>query len=122
MTTKILIIDDDEALAEYYSELLLSNGFHTTVFNSSKKALDYCRSNLHKYKLVISDICMPEMNGDRLAKEILSLNPEMPIILCSGYAEHISKEQLLNIGIKSFMEKPVNSSKLLTIIDELNLC
>jgi len=122
MTAKILIIDDDESVAEYFSDFLISYGFQTTVFNSSQKALDYCKTNLHKYKLVISDVCMPEISGDQLAREILNLNSEIPIILCSGYVEHISKEQLLNIGIKSFMDKPINSSELLTIIGELNLC
>jgi len=122
MTAKILIVDDNESVAKYFSDFLISNGFNTTVFNSSKAALSYCKTNLHQYKLVISDICMPDITGDQLAKEILSLDSNMPIILCSGYMEHVSKEQLLNIGIKSFMDKPINSSKLLTIIGELNLC
>jgi len=111
MTSKILIVDDNESVAEYFSDFLISNGFETTVFNSSKAALNYCKENLHQYKLVISDICMPDITGDQLAKEILSLDSNMPIILCSGYMEHVSKEQLLNIGIKSFMDKPINSSK-----------
>jgi len=122
MTARILIVDDNEALAEYFSDFLTSNGFNTTVFNCSQTALDYCKINLHQYKLVMSDICMPNMTGDQFAKEILSIDPNMPIILCSGYMDHISEEQLLNIGIKHFMEKPINSSKLLTIIGELNLC
>ena len=122
MTAKILIIDDNESVAEYFSDFLTSHGFQTTIFNSSKNALDYCKTNLHEYNLVISDICMPEISGDQLAKEILKLNSTMPIILCSGYFEHISKNELLNIGIHSFMEKPINSSKLLTVIGQLNLC
>lgn len=122
MPAKILIIDDNEAVAEYFSDLLTSHGFQTTVFNSSKNALDYCKKNLHQYSLVISDICMPEITGDQLAKEILKLNSAMPIVLCSGYFEHISINELLNLGIHSFIEKPVNGSELLTIIGELNLC
>ena len=122
MTAKILIVDDNEAMAEYFSDFLISNGFYTTVFNSSEEALAYCKKNLHQYQLVISDIRMPGMTGDLLAKEILNLDSNMSIILCSGYMEHTSKEQLLSIGIKNFMEKPINSSKLLTIIGELNLC
>lgn len=122
MTAKILIVDDNEPVAEYISDLLISHGFHTTIFTSSKHALDYCKANLQKYRLVISDICMPDMNGDQLAREILSLDSDMPIILCSGYVDHISKEQLLDIGIKEFMDKPIDSAKLLTIIGDLNLC
>lgn len=122
MTAKILIIDDNEPVAKYLSDLLMSHGFHTTIFTNSKEALDYCKANLHQYKLVISDICMPDMNGDELAKEILSLDSQIPIILCSGYVDHVSKQQLFNIGIKEFMDKPINSGKLLTIIGDLNLC
>jgi len=122
MIAKILIVDDNEAMAEYFSDFLTYNGYTTTVFNCSQKALDYCKTNLHQYNLVISDVCMPNMTGDQLAKELLSLDSNLPIILCSGYMDHISKEQLLNMGIKHFMEKPINNSKLLTILGELNLC
>jgi len=122
MRAKILIVDDDESLAEYFSDLLLSQGFETAVFNNSKAALNYCKTNLDDFSLVISDVCMPEMKGDELAKEILSLNSDMPIILCSGYTEHTSKQQLLDLGIKSFMDKPVDSAALLDVINNLKLC
>ena len=122
MRAKILIVDDDESLAEYFSDLLLSQGYETTVFNSSKAALNYCKTNLSDFNLVISDICMPEMQGDELAKEILSLKSDMPIILCSGYNEHTSRQQLLDLGVKNFMDKPVDSSKLLGVINDLKLC
>ena len=120
--TKVLIVDDDESLAEYFSDLLLSRGYKTTVFNDSKAALSYCKKNLCDFNLVISDICMPEMKGDELAKEILSLNSDMPIILCSGYNEHTSKQQLLDLGVKNLMDKPVKSSDLLNAISNLKLC
>lgn len=122
MTTKIMIVDDDKPLSEYFSTLLESNGYLTTVFNDSQAALNYCKSNLNDYSLVISDICMPHIQGNVLAREILNINPNMPIILCSGYCANISKQDLLDSGVKRFMDKPINSSILLKTIDELKLC
>ena len=119
---KILIIDDDLSMAQYVSELLISIGCETTVFNDSRAALENFKIRLDDYNLVVSDVCMPNMTGDCLAEEILKLSPEMPIVLCSGYAPHVDKQKVLDMGVKEFMEKPIDSLKLVQIVSELKVC
>ena len=116
---KVLIIDDDTAITSYFSDLLTSRGYQTTTFNDSVAALQHCKSQLDNYDLIISDVCMPGMPGDQLAMLLLKINPNKPIILCSGYTDHTSSEQLKKIGVPYFIEKPVDRNRLFKIIDEL---
>lgn len=119
---RVLIVDDNESLAEYYSDLLTLNGCQTTVFYNSLDALADFKFKQNNYDLVLSDISMPDMNGDELALEILKVKPDIPIVLCSGFHPETTDQELLNLGIKEFLPKPIDSSKLLNIINELKLC
>lgn len=119
---KVLIVDDNKDLAEFYSDLLLLNGCITSVFTNSIDALTDFKFKTNNYDLILSDISMPGMTGDELAIEVLKLKPDMPIILCSGFHPEISTDNLMNLGIRQFLPKPIDSSKLLDIINELKLC
>jgi len=119
---RVLIVDDNESLAEYYSDLLTLNGCKTTVFNNSLDALTSFKFKQNNYDFVLSDISMPNMNGDELAVELLKVNPNIPIVLCSGFHPQTTDQELLNLGIKDFLPKPIDSTKLLNIINELKLC
>ncbi|MBT3367714.1 MAG: response regulator, partial [Nitrospina sp.] len=68
--------------------------------------------------LVISDMTMPHMTGDRLAQEILKIRPDMPIILCTGYSQKISKETARELGIRKYIEKPIEKETLARSIRE----
>ena len=116
---RILIVDDEALMAEYFSDLLITKGCDTTIFNDSVAALEHLKSHNNSYDLVLSDINMPKLRGDVLAEEILSLYPGIPVILCSG--EYVDKKNLAAIGVKEFLQKPIDSTKLLQIINELKL-
>ena len=116
---RVLIVEDNTDLAEFYSELLLLNDCITNVFNNSLDALTDFKSKINDYDLILSDISMAGMTGDELAVKVLKLRPDMPIVLCSGFHPNISTDELMGLGIKHFLPKPINSSKLLDIIDEL---
>lgn len=109
----ILIVDDEEAISLFLKEFLESKGYKTSVTNNSKKALEYFISNHKKIDLVITDFTMPGMTGFQLAEYMLTHDPEIPIILCSGYSENISKEKALSKNIKAYIEKPINTDQLL---------
>jgi len=116
---RVLIVDDDINMARYLKDLLATKNCETTVYNDSTAALEHFRARHEEYDLVVSDICMPVMSGDCLAKEILEFRPDMPVILCSGYAPHIDKQKLLEMGVKKVMEKPVDTAQLLQLINEV---
>jgi len=56
------------------------------------------------------------MTGDKLARKILSINPDIPIIICTGFSERIKQEQTENIGVKGFLMKPVVKSKMAQMV------
>jgi DNA-binding NtrC family response regulator len=62
---------------------------------------------------------MPKMTGDKLAKELLNIRPEMPIILCSGYSDRIDIEKAAALGIRKYIEKPPNMSDFLVSIRKM---
>ncbi|RDH81417.1 MAG: hypothetical protein DIZ80_15125 [endosymbiont of Galathealinum brachiosum] len=119
---RVLIVDDNKDLAEFYSDLLSLNGCVTSVFNNGIDALTDFKFKINNYDLILSDISMPGMTGDELAVEVLKLKPDMPIILCSGFHPDLSTDDLMKLGIKHFLPKPIDSTKLLDIINELKLC
>lgn len=61
----------------------------------------------HHYDLVVTDQTMPNMTGDRLAKELLQIRPDIPIILCTGYSGWINERKAKSIGIRGFLLKPL---------------
>ena len=71
------------------------------------EALDIIKNNPSNFDLIITDMSMPQMTGDKLALEILKIRSNIPIIICTGFSERVSKEQALTIGIKGFLMRPV---------------
>ena len=62
---------------------------------------------------------MPVMTGDLFARSILKIRPEIPIILCTGYSEKISESEAFEIGLRRFVQKPIDTKKLLSLIREV---
>lgn len=109
---RILFVDDEEALANLAVEMLSCRGYRVTSRTSSIDALNLFREDPQGFDLVITDMTMPEMTGDKLAQELLAIRGDVPIILCTGYNEHISEERALEIGIKEFILKPLDMGTL----------
>ncbi|MCP3940219.1 MAG: response regulator [Desulfobacteraceae bacterium] len=106
-TESILLVDDEVSVAKLEGQILSRLGYQVTVKINSKDALNAFKKNPESFDLVISDMTMPNITGDQLAKEILSINPNIPILICTGFSERINKEQAEMIGVKGFLMKPV---------------
>ena len=104
---RILFIDDEEALVEMGMELLTGLGYEVICRGDSKEALALLKKDVSRFDLVITDQTMPEMTGLELAKKILSIRPDMPIILCTGFSHQVDAETAKQAGIKAFVMKPL---------------
>lgn len=71
------------------------------------EALELFRSNPDRFDLVITDMTMPQMTGDKLAEDVMTIRPDMPVILCTVFSEVIDEEKAREIGIKAFAMKPI---------------
>ena len=70
------------------------------------------RANPDGFDLVITDMTMPNMTGDQLARELLAIKPDIPIVICTGFSDRVDKNMAESIGIKGFLMKPVVKSEL----------
>lgn len=109
---KVLIVDDDEIVAKSIKVLLKIMGFNTTISTNSIKALKLFKDKPDHFDLVITDMTMPNMTGDILSKELLSIKPDIPIIICTGFSEHMDEAKAIQLGVKAFIMKPVLRSSL----------
>lgn len=106
-TERILLVDDEESVLKIEAQMLSRLGYIITDQIKSLDALKLFKSNPNKFDLIITDMTMPDMTGAQLANEILSISPNIPIIICTGFSERISKEQAEIIGVNGFLMKPV---------------
>lgn len=108
----ILVVDDEEKVAKFITEMLKNKGCTVTTLNSSKTAMDYFVANRQSIDLVITDQTMPEITGAELAKSMLDQKPDLPIFLVTGYSEEIDSDKAAGMGIKEFITKPLKLSDL----------
>jgi len=104
---RILLVDDEEAISTMLKAMLERLGYQVTVRNSSTDTLEAFRARPDSFDLVITDMTMPNLTGDKLAIEIKKLRPNIPIILCTGFSEKISEGQSTLFGIDEVLMKPV---------------
>ncbi len=106
-TERVLFIDDELPIANMGTETLKRLGYRVTSQNSSMEALELFRSKPNDFDIIISDITMPHMFGDRLAKKLLRIRNDIPIILCTGYSKRISNELIVEYRVKALLSKPI---------------
>ncbi len=86
---RILVIDDEKAVLNIIEQVLFRFGYKVTSHDMSTDALKCFKNSPYEFDLVITDMTMPELTGDKLVVEIKNLRPEIPVILCTGFSEKI---------------------------------
>ena len=104
---RVLFVDDERLLAELGTKMLAPLGYTVTTKTSSWEALEMFRADPWVFDLVITDQTMPRLTGVQLAKELLSIRSDLPIILCTGFSESITQERAREIGISELLMKPL---------------
>jgi PAS domain S-box-containing protein len=113
---RILFVDDENAIVEIAQSIIERLGYEVEVRTSSIEAREMFRANPDRFDMVITDMTMPNMTGDRLAQEILGIRPEIPVILCTGFSEYITEERAKALGIQEFVMKPLVMRDLAKVI------
>ena len=113
---RILFIDDKQALVNMGKQTLERLGYEVVARTSSMEALELFRVQPHGFDLVITDMTMPNMTGDKLAGELVKLRADIPIVLCTGHSERMWEEKAKEMGIRAFVMKPLARRDLAGII------
>lgn len=103
---RILFVDDEPSLTEMNKQRLEALGYTVVTKTSSLEALEMLNQRPDAFDLVITDMTMPNMTGDKFAEKIIALRPQMPIVMATGFSEQMSERQALDLGIKAFLMKP----------------
>ncbi len=111
-TERILLVDDEELLCQMGQEILERLGYHVTPRCSSLEALATFQNSPGEFDLVLTDQTMPDMVGSDLARRLLQIRPDIPIILCTGYSNLVDKHSAKSIGIKEFVYKPLTKNNI----------
>jgi CheY-like chemotaxis protein len=101
-------------------QLMLENlGYKITARTSSIEALELFRNNPDAFDLIITDMTMPNMTGKDLAKELMTIRLDIPIIICTGFSEKINERSAEEMGINAFVMKPIVMSQIASTIREV---
>ena len=104
---RILFIDDEEVLIEIGSRILEYLGYEVVATRCSKEALALFRAEPDGFDLVITDMTMPHMTGDKLVREMMKIRTDIPVILCTGHSRLVSEPEAKAMGIRAFVMKPL---------------
>jgi CheY-like chemotaxis protein len=109
---RILFVDDEEAIVDVTGRKLQNFGYEVVTTTSSLEALEIFKTRAHTFDLVVTDMTMPGMTGLELSKQLLKINPDLPIVLCTGFSEEITPEKIKKTGIREMVMKPVVRDEL----------
>ena len=104
---RILFVDDEKMLVDIGQQALQRLGYDVVARTTPIEALELFKAKPDFFDLVITDKTMPGMTGDALARELMSIRPNLPVIICTGYSHTIDHERAKQIGIKAFVMKPI---------------
>jgi PAS domain S-box-containing protein len=113
---RILFVDDEEFLAEMGERLISGLGYQVTARTSSNDAPALLKDDPFRFDLVITDQTMPDMTGLELAREVLAIRPDVPVIMCSGFSHVVDADGAKAAGIRAFAMKPLTKGEIARVI------
>lgn len=120
-TERIIFVDDEKAVVKLGTRVLEGLGYQVVGMGSSTAALKQIRNDPKGYDLLITDMAMPDMDGIDLAKAVYALNPDMPVMICSGYSKKLDQVQSRPGNIFKVIDKPLSvedlSSKVRSVLN-----
>jgi PAS domain S-box-containing protein len=116
---RILFVDDEPSIEFLGKQMLGSLGYEVTTCGTAIVALELFRSDPSAFDLVVTDMTMPIMTGDRMAVEMMSIRPDIPVIICTGFNELLTKERAQALGIRALLMKPFLKNEAAQLVREV---
>jgi CheY-like chemotaxis protein len=115
-TEQIWVLDDDNVIAMMVQKMLHSLGYGARAFTQGDRLIEEFKTNGDRVDLVITDMTMPNLTGVELARQLIDLRADIPIILCSGFNETIDEARAKEIGVREYLMKPVVMKELANVL------
>lgn len=116
---RIMLVDDEPAILDTLKEILSRRGYQVSIFENGDSALKSFSENPNQFDLIVTDMTMPKMTGDKLSLEALKIKADISIIICTGYHETFTEADATEIGIKKYFSKPLAGLELLKAIRDI---
>jgi len=107
-----LVVDDEQPITFFLVQVLEHLGYKVVACVSSEAAYEMFLKKEEEFDLIITDMGMPGMTGLELSEKIKKINPDIPIMLCTGFSEHVTAENYKQMGLSGFVSKPFNAGNL----------
>jgi CheY-like chemotaxis protein/anti-sigma regulatory factor (Ser/Thr protein kinase) len=115
---KVLFVDDEASMVALNHQRLERLGYQVRSTTKPEEALEWFRADPGQFDVIITDMTMPRMTGNRLTQEILAIRPEIPVIICTGYSERMSAKEAEALGASKYIEKPIELRNLASALRE----
>lgn len=115
----VLIVDDEESIRTMIAQMVQKLGFDLEMAPDGREAVELFRKDPKKYDLVLMDLTMPHMNGELAFAKMRNVNPDIPIVLMSGFNEEQASSRFKGKGLSGFLEKPFNFAKLIELVNRV---
>ncbi|THB76248.1 MAG: response regulator [Desulfobacteraceae bacterium] len=109
----IMVVDDEDSIRTPIRLFLEDSGYTVSDFPDGRQAFEAFEQAPDKYNLIITDMTMPRMNGLQFGQAVLAIRKDIPVILCTGYDENVSRSQSKTVGFSHFVQKPFEHDRLL---------
>lgn len=113
---RILLVDDEREITKIVRLMLEHLGYSVVAFTDSGKALAHFEEHSTDFDLIISDFTMPKLTGPELSRKLLDVKDDVKIIICTGFNERMTGDELRSLGIKGVLMKPVTMADLATAV------
>ncbi|HMI30989.1 MAG TPA: response regulator [Candidatus Limnocylindrales bacterium] len=115
----VLVIDDEEPVRQVASEILGYLGYTVVMAGSGEDGVKLVREGMRP-DVVLLDVIMPGMNGFQTLRKLREIEPDLPILICTGYSDRKAAESLVNEGADGFVNKPYNIETLAKQLEKLH--
>jgi CheY-like chemotaxis protein len=114
----VLIVDDEPSVQRFVERVLSEAGYSTTVAGDGPEALEMA-SRMEEFDLVVTDVMMPQMTGDELARRLRVQRPTVKVLYLTGFSDRLFKEKVTLWADEAFLDKPCTVKGLLEAVSLL---
>jgi DNA-binding NtrC family response regulator len=116
---RILLVDDEEFVRSPGQQYLTKFGYTVLTASDGGKALELYRKEQERIDLVILDLIMPGMSGRKCLEELIKMNPQVKVLIASGYSANESTKETIELGAKGYIGKPYNMNQMLKVVRQV---
>jgi DNA-binding NtrC family response regulator len=114
---KILIVDDEEIMRNFLLDVFMDEGYNLDQAADGEEALDKISKN--RYKLIITDIRMPKVDGTEVLRKAKEVDPQVNVIVITGYASQLARQECQRLGATYYIAKPFQINQIRALVSKL---